>query len=159
MWISLVMIGVALSSELNKRCRIFKTILFMTEAFSSAISYYLEPINKIVHKLSKEKSYEQLDFLELCSDFLNEGIDFPLAWEKSVRSSKLPLKNNEKQELINFGCSLGKTEPSTQSKVLNMYNSIFAAFSKKADDEKEKYGTATTVLSFLLGSLLFILLL
>lgn len=153
------MIGAVLSSELHKRSSIFKAVMFMTESFSSGINYYLEPINRIVEKLNCDKTYEKLDFLILCGELLAEGYDFPRAWEESVKSSKLPLRKDEKQELINFGLSLGKTDLSSQNKILNMYNNIFLTFSKKADDEKNKYGTATIAVSFLLGSLLFILLL
>lgn len=153
------MIGVVLSSKLQKRSQMFKSIVFMLEVFSAGINYYVEPINKIIIKISKDIAYEKLDFIKQCNEMLKNGYDFPNAWEISINNSALPIRKNEKQELINFGLNIGKTDISGQNKILNMYNSSFLAFSKKADEEKSKYSTPISAICFLIGSLLFIMLL
>lgn len=152
------MIGMSLSERLKKRNELFKSILIMIDGFSSKINYLMKPVDELIFDFKHDNSCENLTFIPLCADFLNQGSDFPDAWKKAIDKSELPLKNEERSKLQAFGLSIGKTDIEGQKSVFGMYREFFLTFSEKAEAEKEKYSSMAFITCFLCGCALFILL-
>lgn len=157
-WLSLSLLGITLSSRLKKRSEVFQSILIMIDSFSSKINYMMKPVDELIFDFQKEGRCDNLTFISLCAEFLDGGNDFPIAWIKAIDSSELPLKKDEISKLCSLGLSIGKSDVEGQNAVLKMYYAFFQSFSRKAEEEREKYSSMTFITCFLCGCALFILL-
>ena len=115
------------------------------------------PLDELIYEISKDGEFSKLAYISACDRLLRQGYDFPCAWQNSIITSDLPLKNDEKEKLVSLGNSIGKTDSEGQKSILKIYYDMFLALSKKADEEKEKYSSTAFLTCFLFGCALFIL--
>ena len=156
MWICLIMTGVTISVRLRHRLNFLEDVVYMFVVFKSNISYFHQPLSEIISTFNKNE--KQIDFIRFCTYKLNSGIDFPDAWEDSVKNYCPLLKEEEKVKLIEYGKSIGKTDTENQTVILDTYYRSFECFNNKAKEDFNKYNRTVIAAFFFLGCGLFILL-
>ncbi len=158
-WACLVLTGINIFTRLKKRVNLIQGILLMIEFFSSCIKYQMKPIHEIISEINTNTVLYNLAFITVCSDLLNEEVDFPDAWSFAVNSSKILLKKNERVKLISFGNCIGRTDTDSHDGIIKIYYDFFKDAEIRAKYEYEKYSTVAVTVCFLSGFALFILML
>lgn len=131
-------------------------IMFMLVKFSNDISYYNRPVTELICNFNKNE--KNIDFVNACSLMLNSEIDFPEAWEASIKNHCRFLNKEEKRKLIEYGKSIGKTDTQGHKEIFNTYYGYFENYKNTALCEFNKYNRTVIASFFFLGCGLFILL-
>jgi len=130
----------------------------MVEELSNGIFYLSLPLDEILVVINNRGSCKKLTFIALFNEFIDCGSDFPDAWKKSVYSCSLPLKREEKEKIISFGLSLGRSDSENQRSLLKLYSAQFNTYANEAYNLKKKYSLTSAFMGFLCGGAVFILL-
>lgn len=150
--------GIKISERFEKRCEIFREVLFMIEEIRNGICYFALPIDEIFIEIERNGICKQLNFLSCLKKAIESGQDFPDAWSESVYSTYMPLKKSEKEKLMSMGVALGRTDTEGQKNMLRLYYEQFDRCSNEAYAERKKYFFLSQVSGFLFGGAVFILL-
>lgn len=111
------------------------------------IEYFLEPLDSIMVRLQTE------------NDFFIDGNDsgFFENWKKSVMSRSAILKPEEKNELLRFGDSLGKSDREGQMLLCGAMEEKLLDFRTNAVEDKTRFSRLAVMLPVFGGTALVIL--
>lgn len=129
----------------------------MLEEMKILLQYLNIPVYEMLIQISDKEYLKELDYVQECITVMNCGTDFPLAWKRSVLSANQLYKREEIDKLLQLGENLGTSDAENQMKILNMQTSYFETFLKSAEEQSQKYSTASITLSVLFGCMIFIL--
>lgn len=151
------MAGTAVSYRLKMRKAFLSQLLLFFSAVSVEIEFISLPLADIMKKIKEEKTCGKLDFIAPCIEYLYRGESFSSSWEKAVDKSLLPMRQEEKEKLLQLGYLLGTSDANGQKVILTLYSNYFTEFYNKAEADNERYGKLTVLLGAVLGMGLFIL--
>lgn len=149
--------GQTLNSYLKARVNYLEKTIMMIDFFEYRMNILMMPVHEVVYMLKCESIYSELTYLSSCADFIDRGYDFPEAWEKSIYESKAILKKEEKNKLMSFGKSIGKTDAESQHKTIELYRDYFIRQSEYAKEERKKYAVPIMTTCFMMGFAVLIL--
>lgn len=150
--------GIKISQRYRTRRDIFNQLIILTDNISNEIKYYMKPLNITITEIYSNGLCPDLEFLKELSAFLEEGLDFPVAWKKAVMNSYIPFNSSEKRKIISLGTCLGRSDSEIQHKILDSYRSYFSLEAQKATKCADKYAVTLMVSFILVGAAVFILL-
>lgn len=156
-WTSLIYAGAAYSIKLSKRIVLLEKTLLMLQEMEVQIEYLNLPLLALISEIGSRDYLRDLSFLSECRSSVNSGMDFPEAWEQAVKNSVLNYKREEKDKLLQLGANLGRTDTENQISLLNMHISNFREFLDIAKKQKLKYGSLSFNAGFLLGCMIFVM--
>lgn len=155
---SSTLIGIVAATQLKKRSAFFSSMVNFMKSLFVEIEYSMSDMPSLVIKLSETDLCKNLYFLNKCTSLLNEGADFPLAWERAVEENTGYIKAEEKDKLLSFGMSLGTTDLQGQKRMINLFTEHFESYRTDAKQTEEKYYRIYILTGILLGFVAFILL-
>lgn len=139
----------------NKKIRL-ETERKMLEEISVMIRYNMLTVREMIIEIKENDFFSGLLFIEKIRQKLIEGISFPEAWEKSIKSDA-SLSTDEKKLLQELGSSLGTTDSQGQLSSLEIYKK---RLDNMIESETEKYKTQGKLyrsLGIMMGAMLGIL--
>lgn len=139
----------------NKKIRL-ETERKMLEEISVMIRYNMLTVREMIIEIKENDFFSGLLFIEKIRQKLIEGIPFPEAWEKSIKSDA-SLSTDEKKLLQELGSSLGTTDSQGQLSSLEIYKK---RLDNMIESETEKYKTQGKLyrsLGIMMGAMLGIL--
>ena len=157
-WASFLMTGLSFSERFEKRYIIFEELLLMTEEITNGICYLLLPLDEMLIGISGNGMCKNLTFLDSFKKLTYSGVDFPEAWRQSVFSCRLPLSKVERDKIVNFGLSLGRSDSESHKSLVKLYSLQFNTYADEAYAMKKKYSFTSVVTGLLCGGAVFILL-
>lgn len=141
------------------RLKMRKSLLEKTVGFFESVRlklrYSAMPVGEIIGSLA----FSQAISLPLacdCRKLLDSGMDFPRAWEQSVKNQTL-YNSEEKEKLLFFGSLFGTSDLDGQITMTGMFIGVFEQLSKQAGEQSAKYADAAVYLGFFCGLGLFML--
>jgi hypothetical protein len=99
----------------------------MIESIEILLSYKRISVNEIIYELAKNNSFELLDFLKkINSNMIKNGDNYILSCEnKQYITANNHINKNDKENLINFFSTLGKSDLNGQLLNCKSYKDIF----------------------------------
>lgn len=161
MGICCAMTGRYIAHKLSCRVRLLEKAEMMISIICSEISYVALPSDQIIALLLRKNELSDLTFLISCNEYLKDGEDFPVAWDKSLkgRNFKLFLNRKDIDLLIDFGRGFGITDCEGQISLCRLYIDMLRIKRDEAIKEKEQYAAPAAALGFLLGIALIVIIL
>ena len=117
--------------------------------------HYLESsVAEIIHSFTLNEKSKNIPFLEKC-DLMMRDLDFPIAWEEALRGEKIYLSQADLILLRDFGNMIGRSDQSSQIKMLRY---IIRGFENSLEDakEKERKNTRLYIILGISAALIFI---
>ncbi len=130
----------------------------MIDEMKIQIEYLHLSLGDLVTYLANSEIYAPLSFLSECKEQLNNGLDFPFAWNCSVNNSKCNYSSGEKEKLCELSKVLGSSDVKGQISILKLYSETFERFSLLAIETHRKYANLIIGCSVFVGCMIFILL-
>ncbi len=153
------MAGRYIAHMLSCRVGLLEKAEMMISIICNEISYVALPSDEIIALLIRKNELSDLSFLESCYEYIENGEDFPLAWDKSLkgRSVMLFLHRKDIDLLRDFGKGFGTTDCEGQVSLCRLYIDLLRMNRDEAMKEKEQYSAPVTALGFLLGIALIVI--
>lgn len=148
--------GIAVSSRLKKRKELLEAIVSFIGCLKIDFSYSVLPLERIAEKYAKEENFRSLSFLSQCFAEIQNGADFPLAWEAAIQNTHL-LSLSEKAKLSGLGSLLGTSSAEQQVNMLCMYEEYFKAYYKTSAETFDKFSKPAIFTGIFMGFALFVL--
>lgn len=157
LWTAFTLTGMRMSLLLKKRQMLLEDTLTFLNTLIVSIEYSRTSIVKIICDISGEDTVKNLNFIRICANELNEGLDFPIAWNNAVGTALL-YKSDERTKLLQLGNFLGTSDSENQINIIESYISYFKRFLNTATDDYNKYGKISSLFGMFVGAAVFILL-
>ncbi len=157
-WTSLILLGSSMSFYLKKRITLLQKTKMMIDEMKIQIEYLHLPLCDLVTYFEKNEIYSALCFLTECRKHIENGVDFPVAWNTAVTNSRCNYSSGEKEKLCELSRVLGSSDTKGQISILKLYSENFENFSLGAIEIYKKYSNLIIVCSVFLGSMIFVLL-
>lgn len=148
--ISGMLTGTFLGNKYKKRRNFFNDFLSFSQALCTDITFLQKPLPQILNGFNCKS-----DFNRCLRDF-GDNIENPDDINLSVYNY---LKQDEKNLLINFFCSLGKSDCETQLEIINKSAAQAETIYKDCTAEQKKYVPLYAKLGFFAGAVIFIIIL
>ena len=156
-WTSLIYAGAVYFIKLKKRIVLLERTVLMIQEMRMQLEYLNLPVYELVNKIKSKGHLSELGFLYDCSELIEEGLDYPAAWKKSLENTVLYYTMTEKDKLLHLGLNLGTSNTENQINMLDMYSIYFNEYLSKAKVKEQKYASLTMTFAVLSGSIIFIL--
>lgn len=153
---AMTLTGLAVSSRLKKRKELLEELVSFHSCLKIDFSYSVLPLERIAEKYAKEDSFRELSFLGRCFAEIQNGADFPFAWETAVEKEYL-LSSSEKAKLSRLGSLLGTSSAEQQVNMLCMYEEYFKAYYKASAEAFDKFSKPAIFTGVFVGFALFVL--
>lgn len=158
-WICLTVTGFRISALLKKRTALLEETVSFIVNLKVELNYRGEMIPNLIRRIADCSVCRNLDYLLLCEAYIKSGEDFPTAWKKSLNESRCPYTTEERNKLSSLGEILGTTDTDSQITMLNLYEGYMKEFLNKAEKSQNDYARLSTLMGFLSGFAVFILVL
>ena len=139
-----VFIGYAVSLKYTKRKRFFASMISLADKLSLEINFSRERLKVLVENVDKSTHINLLGIDQKFVDFLDRKIDLT---QQALFDKNDMLKNEEKDTILLFFKTLGRSDVENQIKEIQGFSEKFKEMKKQCDLEQKKYGS----LSFKLG--------
>lgn len=152
--------GRYIADTYGKRVKLLEKTEVMISVIRDEIRFYALPIKEMLNLLSEKEALKQLTFINQCKIFMSDGCEFPEAWKKALKDRDCT-KNFRKKDielLLDFGEYLGVTDITGQLSNCEVYLELIRFNLNEAKKEREQYSGIITVLGFLSGIALIIVL-
>ena len=159
LWISLMFAGVAYSVKLKQRVDLLEKTKLMIEDMKIQLKFLNLPLYDILSNINQKDYLKKLTFITDSCERIIDGEDFHIAWQRAIKSTRLPYKREESERLLHIGLNLGTSDVDNQLSILSLNSEYFDECILKAKLEEKKYGNLTATLGALSGCTIFILLL
>jgi len=149
-----VAIGYVFSLKYRRRATFFKTLVLICQKMDVEINYSRERVKNLFLNFDDKtkKNLHGLDKNYLAYLDNNSNLE-----ETSLFKNLTFLKQNEKDCILLFFKSLGRSDLSGQSQELKNFEKRFDEFSTGANSENKKYGSLSIKLGVIAGLALIIL--
>ncbi len=129
----------------------------MLQEMKVQFEYLNLPVYELICEFNSKEYLHELSYLRNCHSLIQNGYDFPVAWEQSIENSPLYYKRNEKDKLLHLGSNLGRSDTENQINLLNVHLKDFQDFLEKAKNQKQNQGNLSVTLGTLAGCMIFIM--
>lgn len=152
--------GRYIADTYRKRVLLLEKAEVMISVIRDEIRFYTLPVNELLDLLSEKDALKPLKFISRCKSLVSDGDEFPEAWRKALRNKDCTayLKEKDIDLLLDFGEHLGVTDTMGQLSNCEIYLEFIRFNLNEAKKEREQYSGIITVLGFLSGIALIIVL-
>ena len=149
-----IFIGYVFSLKYRKRAFFFKTLVMLCQKFDVEINFSRERVKNLLLSFD-EKTKKNLQGLDKnYIDFLDNRCQLD---DSSLFKNINFLKQEEKDVILLFFKSLGRSDLDSQSKELKNFEKRFDELASSAGGENKKYGGLSIKLGIIVGLLVFVL--
>ena len=151
-FLSFLAAGVYEGEKLTSKAKTLERILMFLNECRGRIDYREEPFPQIIKSF---KSQNGFSLTEKCTEYMS-SLDFPEAWEKSVKELKY-ISAADRSVLLSFGGAIGRSDKKSQ---LNLIDYTVSLLSESLNMSKEKVKNDKKLyaaVGFLLGMLSLII--
>ncbi len=149
-----IFIGYIFSLKYSRRAKFFKALVMLCQKLDVEINYSRERLKTLFESFD-EKTKKQLQGLD--KNYLTYLANNTSLDESNLFKGLNFLKQNEKDTLLIFFRSLGRTDLASQSKELKNFEKRFEEFSSFANGENKKYGSLSIKLGIIVGLIVVVL--
>ncbi len=149
-----IAIGYIFSLKYKKRADFFKTLVMLCQKFDVEINYSRERLKNLFLSFD-EKTKKHLHGLD--KNFLSYLDNATTLDEANLFKNINFLKQNEKDLILLFFKSLGRSDLASQSTELKNFEKRFEEFSTLAGNENKKYGSLSIKLGIVAGLVVVVL--
>ncbi len=139
---STTLTGIYASNQLSERKKRIQAMILMIDRISSLIEFRALKTGDILDSISSDKSFEKLAFLKNADDLYKNGLSFYEAWNQAAEED-IMTGDEERQQLIMMGSSLGTSNIKGQLSMLKIYRQnmehIFDTFSEESMNKGKLY--------------------
>ena len=129
-----ILIGIKSAGKLTERVNTISTIIYFLGECEAKIRYCESSVAEIIHSFSQGEKSKNIPFLRKCDSLLSD-FDFPIAWEMALHDEKIQLSQSDLTLLEDFGNMIGRSDQTSQIKMLEY---IIRGFEISLEDAKEK---------------------
>lgn len=139
---STTLTGIYASNQLSEHKKRIQVMILMIDRIASLIEFRALKTGDILKTIASDKSFESLEFLKTADEYYNKGYSFYESWNQAVMSDE-KAGDEEKQQLITLGNSLGTSNIKGQLSMLKIYRqnmeNIFNTFSQESMNKGKLY--------------------
>lgn len=147
-------VGYAFSKKYKQRANFFMALIGLCQKFDVEINYSRERVKNIFNNLD-EKLKRNLQGID---ENYVECIEKKSHIEAGEIFKNITfLKDNEKDIILPFFKSLGRSDVESQSREIKNYQSRFESLSSQSQQENKKYGSLSIKLGLILGLLVAVI--
>lgn len=150
--------GIFSARRLKIRSLTVDCVLLFISLLQNDVSYTLTPLCCAVENAADCPALYLLDFLPGCTALVRQGMDFPAAWSRAVEQSRTLLNKQERNQLVQMGYSLSRSDSSGQKRIFDFYREAFTLITQKARSDRQKYTGLISVAGVLLSALTAVIL-
>lgn len=146
-------VGIYLSTLEKQRVGALKDILTMLSLAETQLRYLHITVAELMKNLSESAAVSGLKFISVCSEMLEEGASFSLAWKNSIEEDgelKKLLPETYKS-LVLLGDEIGSTDLEGQLSSCGYYKQIFTAALSEREEKCRRSSKLCPPLGLLLG--------
>ena len=147
-------IGYCFSRKYKQRADFFQAIIMLCQKFELEINYSRDRVKNILLNLDEKHKKKLFGVDKNYILYLEQKEDLT----KNLLFKEFKhLKEDEKDLLIMFFKSLGRSDVDSQSREINNFQDRFESISKSAIADNKKYGALSIKLGFIAGLFLVVL--
>lgn len=139
---STTLTGIYASNQLSQRKKRIQVLILMIDRIASLIEFRALKTGDILKSIASDKSFESLEFLKNADELHQKDMSFSGAWNQAV-SNDDTVGDEERQQLIMLGSSLGTSNIKGQLSMLKIYRqnmeNIFNTFSQESLNKGKLY--------------------
>ncbi len=139
---STTLTGIYASNQLLERKKRIQVMILMIDRVASLIEFRALKTGDILQTIASDNSFESLGFLKTAYELHKQGSSFYQSWNQAVLSDDT-CGEEEKQQLITLGNSLGTSNIKGQLSMLKIYRqnmeNIFNTFSQESMNKGKLY--------------------
>lgn len=154
--ISIVVLGVLISNYYKRRNKFFCDVSNFCDVLLSEINFLQLKLLQIVNKHKTSYGVDFKNFLNLFSNYLNDGIDKEKFQNKLIKS-QLFLSEVEAIDLFNFFVNLGGLDIQNETNNINNFKNLFNKYRDLSEINKQKFSPLSIKLSIVVGLVVVIL--
>ncbi len=144
--------GIYYSVLEKQRVAVLKDVLAMLSFVETQLHYIRIPVSELMKNLSESSVTSNLKFIRKCSEMLEEGFAFSVAWKVSIESSELKKMLPEAyKSLALLGDEIGSTDIEGQLSCCEYYKQIFSAMLSECEEKCKRNTKLCPPLGLLLG--------
>lgn len=146
-------IGNMVCAEMRLRIKEIEAIIYMGEYMSNHIKYGNVVLKELFDEMCNINKLRNIRFIHLCSQYLDEGYNFPDAFEKSIIDSKkdMHLHIDDINIIMGLKTDLGATYTEGQIKTLSLFCVQMEELLESAKETYSNNGSLYQKLSVLVG--------
>ena len=151
--------GVTMAASLKKRTETLKKTLLFLHLLSERLSYTLCPVEELFEALAAEPLLEELDYIPDCRRRMADRLPFPEAFRESIRDSRLPLTERDRETLCSLCPIVGASSMENQLQGLALVKANLSGQVEEAQTQADKRSRLYASLGVLSGAALAVVLL
>lgn len=141
-------IGIFFSQKYLKRKRFFSSLISLADKLSIQINFSRERLRVLIEGFDENMKKHLLGIDENFLLFLDKQTE--LSSEAIFKKADC-LKNEEKEVVLQFLKTLGRSDVENQTKEIQGFMARFQEYKKKSDEEQKKYGSLAVKLGVIAG--------
>jgi len=147
--------GALISRAMAQRARQLELCLQMIAQLRAQLQYSRPPVHTMISDLCEQSQHPV--FLPRCLHSMQQGADFPQAWQGALLSPGHGLKDDDRRHLLSLGQLLGASDAAGQREALQLHESLLATQLDQARQVRDTRGKAVFTLGVLAGLTIMIL--
>ncbi len=141
-------VGYIFSVKYNKRKKFFATLICFADKLSLEINYSRERLRVLIENFDSKQKKCLLGVDEAFLNYLDKKDELTL---ESMFKKATVLKNEEKDAVLLFFKTLGRSDVENQTKEIGSFVSRFSEMKSVCDNEQKKYGSLSLKLGIIAG--------
>lgn len=150
-----VFIGFKFSSRYTKRKKFFDSIIVLADKLSMEINFSRERLKVLLENCDTSTQKNLLEIDKKYIDFLDKKCELNT---ETIFGKTTLLNNDEKQLVVLFFKTLGRSDVENQTKEIKSFIARFSEIKNKCDIEQKKYGSLSAKLGVVAGLMFAIVL-
>ena len=145
--------GIYISVLGKQRVEILKSIITMLSVAETQLRYLHIPVAELMKNLSESSAVSDLKFIGRCSEMLENGAPFSVAWKNSIEedSEIKKLLPATYKSLALLGDEIGSTDLEGQLSSCGYFKQIFTAALSECEEKSKRNSKLCPSLGILLG--------
>ena len=143
-----LVVGYTFFSKYDKRKKFFTSLIMLAEKLTVEINFSRERLKVLIENFDKNTKQNLLGIDEGFISYLDKKTELN---EKEIFKKADVLKKNEKDFILLFLKTLGRSDVENQTKEIANFNKRFQEMKASSDLEYKKYGTLSLKLSLIAG--------
>lgn len=141
-------IGYLFSAKYTKRKKFFTSLIVLADKLSLEINFSRERLKVLIENFDGANRKNLFGVDEKFLEYLNKNCE--LTVEEIFKKTSI-LKQDEKDLLLLFFKTLGRSDVENQTKEIQSFVSIFSEIKSQCDIEQKKYGALSMKLGIVAG--------
>ena len=143
-----LVVGYTFFNKYNKRKKFFKALIMLAEKLTVEINFSRERLKVLIENFDKTTKQNLLGIDEGFLNYLDRKTELN---DKEIFKKTDVLKKEEKDFILLFLKTLGRSDVENQTKEIANFTKRFEEFKAVSDVEYKKYGTLSLKLSLIAG--------